>query len=107
MKKDGEMFAIVKTAHRSKYDELQRSSFQMNNTLLATDRSVLGEIAAPSIEYCNKLKTDDEAFLDKDKKAFLNCFKKTEKSSQKGAESIDFTGVFMIDYEEGREKNVS
>ena len=63
MKKDGEMFAIVKTAHKSKYDELQRSSFQMNNTLLTTDKSVLGKIAVPSIEYCNKLKTDDEAFL--------------------------------------------
>ena len=63
MKKDHEMFAIVKTAHNSKYDELQRSSFQMNNTLLTTDKAVLGEIAAPSIGYCNKLKTDDEAFL--------------------------------------------
>lgn len=63
MKKDGEMFAIVKTAHKSKYDDLQRSSFQMNNTLLTTDESVLEEIAAPSIEYCNKLKLDDEAFL--------------------------------------------
>lgn len=63
MKKDGEMFAIVKTAHRSKYDELQRSSFQMNNTLLTTDIEFLKEIAAPSIGYCNKLKTDDEAFL--------------------------------------------
>ncbi len=63
MKKDGELFAIVKTAHSSKYDELQRSSFQMNNTLLTTDYDVLGEIAAPSIEYCNKLKLDDEAFL--------------------------------------------
>jgi len=63
MKEDGEMFAIVKTAHPSKYDELQRSSFQMNNTLLTTDYDILKEIAAPSIEYCNKLKTDDEAFL--------------------------------------------
>lgn len=63
MKKDGEMFAIVKTAHRSKYDELQRSSFQMNNTLLTTDKNILKGIAAPSIEYCNRLKTDDEAFL--------------------------------------------
>lgn len=63
MKKYGEMFAIVKTAHKSKYDELQRSSFQMNNTLLTTDDIVLGEIAASSIEYCNRLKTDDEAFL--------------------------------------------
>ena len=63
MKKDGEMFAIVKTAHSSKYDELQRSSFQMNNTLLTINEDILKEIAAPSIEYCNKLKTDDEAFL--------------------------------------------
>lgn len=63
MKKDGEMFAIVKTAHGSKYGGLQRSSFQMNNTLLTTDESVLGEIAAPSIKYCNRLKLDDEAFL--------------------------------------------
>ena len=63
MRKDGEMFAIVKTAHNSKYDELQRSSFQMNNTLLTTDIEVLEEIADPSIGYCNRLKTDDEAFL--------------------------------------------
>ena len=63
MKKDGEMFAIVKTAHSSKYEELQRSSFQMNNTLLTTNQEILGEIAAPSIAFCNKLKTDDEAFL--------------------------------------------
>lgn len=63
MKKDGEMFAIVKTAHSSKYGELQRSSFQMNNTLLTTDIEILEEIADPSIRYCNKLKTDDEAFL--------------------------------------------
>ena len=63
MKKDGEMFAIVKTAHSSKYDDLQRSSFQMNNTLLTTDCDILKEIAAPSIEYCNELKLDDEAFL--------------------------------------------
>ena len=63
MKKDGEMFAIVKTAHGSKYDELQRSSFQMNNTLLTIDEAVLGKIAAPSIRYCNRIKVDDEAFL--------------------------------------------
>lgn len=63
MKKDGEMFAIIKTAHSSKYDELQRSSFQMNNTLLITNKDILKEIASPSIEYLNKLKTDNETFL--------------------------------------------
>ena len=63
MKKDGERFAIVKTAHSSKYDDLQRSSFQINNTLLTTDKDVLREVVDPSIQYCNRLKTDDEAFL--------------------------------------------
>lgn len=63
MKKDGEMFAIVKTAHSSKYGELQRSSFQMNNTMLTTDKEILKKIARTSIEYCNELKTNDEAFL--------------------------------------------
>lgn len=63
MKKDNNMFAIVKTAHPSKYDELQRSSFQMNNTLLTTDHDTLMEISDESINYCNQLKTDDEAFL--------------------------------------------
>lgn len=63
MKKDNEMFAIVKTAHKSKYDQLQRSSFQINNTLLTTDESILKKVAEPSIRFCNKLKLDDEAFL--------------------------------------------
>lgn len=64
MKKDGERFAIIKTAHKSNYGNLQRSSFQMNNTLLTTDRKILKAIAEPSIEYINKLKMDDEAFLE-------------------------------------------
>ena len=43
----------------------------------------------------------------KNKKAFLDCFKKTEKSSQKSLESTDFKGFSKFPYEEGREKNVS
>lgn len=64
MKKDGERFAIIKTAHKSNFGDLQRSSFQMNNTLLTTDRIILKAIAEPSIEYINNLKLDDEAFLE-------------------------------------------
>ena len=64
MKKDGEIFEIVKTAHSSKYGDQQRSSFQINNTLLTTDKDVLYRIAKPSIEYCNALKTDNEKYLD-------------------------------------------
>lgn len=64
MKKDGEIFEIVKSAHGSKYGDWQRSSFQINNTLLTTNENVLRRITQPSIDYCNKLKLDDEAYLD-------------------------------------------
>lgn len=64
MKEYGERFAIVKSAHKSKYGDLQRSSFQINNTLLTTDRDILKKIASTSIKYCNRLKTDDSAFLE-------------------------------------------
>lgn len=64
MKKDGEIFEIVKDAHASKYGEWQRSSFQMNNTLLTTDENTLTKITQPSIDYFNKLKTNANAFVD-------------------------------------------
>ena len=64
MKKRGEEFGIVKTEHASKYGDVQRSSFQINNTLLTTDEEVLRRIAAPSVEYCNLLKTDVDAYID-------------------------------------------
>lgn len=64
MKKDNYLFQIVKDAHSSKYGDLQRSSFQMNNTLLTTDEATLRRIAGISIDYCNKLKLYDEAFLE-------------------------------------------
>ena len=64
MKNDGEIFEIVKTAHESKYGDVQRSSFQMINTLLTTDRDQLYRIAERSIQYCNDLKTDNEKYID-------------------------------------------
>lgn len=63
MKKDGECFAIVKTAHPSKWGDLQRGSFQINNTLLTTCYKVLREISKESTDYCNNMKLSDEAFL--------------------------------------------
>lgn len=44
---------------------------------------------------------------DKDKKQFLECFKKSGKSPQKSLKSDDFKGFSKFGYEEGREKNVS
>lgn len=64
MKKDGEWFAIVKSAHDSKYGDVQRSSFQINNTIPTTDRKDLEEISENTIQYFNRLKTDNKAFID-------------------------------------------
>lgn len=55
------MFGIVKTAHESKLGDVQRMSYQMVNSL---DLGVMPGICKESIEYINKLKGDDDFFLD-------------------------------------------
>lgn len=64
MAKDGEQFAIVKTAHKSKYGNLQRSSYQINNSLPTTDPEVLRRIAQISIDYYDNMVKDTDAFID-------------------------------------------
>lgn len=64
MKKHGERFAIVKTAHGSKWGEKQRSSYQINGSLPTTNESILTDISMESIEYCNRMKTSNKAFLE-------------------------------------------
>lgn len=63
MKKHGEVFAIVKTAHESKWGDVQRSSYQMNGSLPTTDKEILRNVASKSIDYCNSLKLDESAYL--------------------------------------------
>lgn len=68
MKKHGNLFAIVKTGHASKWGELQRASYQICNSLpiLGTEDNVnqtLTKIAQTSINYCNNLKQDHSAFI--------------------------------------------
>lgn len=63
MKKHEEKFAIVKTAHASKYGKLQRSSYQINNSFPCIDIEILKRIAKVSVDYCNALKTDHNAFM--------------------------------------------
>ena len=63
MKKHGELFAIVKTAHASKWGQMQRSSYQMNGSLPTIDKDILKNIAKSSIDYCNNLKLDEKAYL--------------------------------------------
>lgn len=58
---NGCMFGIVKTAHCSKLGNVQRMSYQMVNSL---NIDTMNEVCEESIEYINKLKTDDNFFLD-------------------------------------------
>lgn len=63
LKKYDYEFEIVKTAQKSKYGAYQRSSYQMNNSLPTKDLKVLQGVAQTSIDYCNELKTNHEAFI--------------------------------------------
>lgn len=63
MKIFGDYFSIVKTAHSSKWNDLQLMAYQMNNSLPTTDRTVLGRITECAVNYLNELKTNDEAYL--------------------------------------------
>ena len=63
MLKHGNKFAIVKTGHSSKWGDLQRSSFQINNSLPTTDVSKLKKIAKESLDYINELKLNHDSFI--------------------------------------------
>lgn len=61
IEKNDSNFGIVKTAHKSKLGNVQRMSYQMINSLNIDD---MPKIVEKSIEYIEKLKTDDDFFLD-------------------------------------------
>lgn len=74
MKKDGEMFSIVKTGHESKWGELQRSSYQINNSLPTTDKDILAKVAQTSVDYYNRMVQDHDAFINHLKRTFGNKY---------------------------------
>lgn len=66
-------FGIVKTAHESKYGNIQQMSYQMINAL---DMDIMDEVLDCSRMYINKLKNNDQFFMNylEDKKNFSNDF---------------------------------
>lgn len=66
-------FGIVKTAHESKLGKVQRMSYQMINSL---DVGIMDKVMQCSVDYIEKLKTDDNVFLQylEDNKNFSNDF---------------------------------
>lgn len=61
VRENGCQFGIVKTAHPSKLGELQRMSYQMVNAL---DMRKMDSVIKTSLEYIDRLKRDDDFFLD-------------------------------------------
>lgn len=70
---NGCQFGIVKTAHKSKYGDVQRMSYQMINTL---DVDIMDSVLARSKDYVVQLKSDNEIFLQylRDNKNFSNDY---------------------------------
>ena len=54
------IFGIVKTAHESKYGDVQKMSYQMVNSL---DETIMENVVKESVNYINRLKTDNNEFL--------------------------------------------
>lgn len=51
-------FSIVKTAHHSRWGDMQLTTYQMNNSLPCTDTEVLERIVQPSVDTYYSLKND-------------------------------------------------
>lgn len=70
---NGCMFGIVKTAHKSKFGDVQRMSYQMINSL---DIDIMPNVMKVSSDYIMALKSDDNVFLQylKDNANFANDF---------------------------------
>ena len=70
---NGNMFGIVKTAHKSKLGNVQRMSYQMVNAL---DESIMADVVSTSKSYIESLKRDNEIFLQflKDNTNFSNDY---------------------------------
>lgn len=82
MKEYDYYFSIVKTAHKSKFGEMQLSTYQMNNSVPTTNRRVLKNVSGNAINIINALKLSDEKYLQ-----YLEM--KTEKIAPKDSFSID------------------
>jgi hypothetical protein len=60
VRKNNSYFGIVKTAHASKLGDVQRMSYQMVNSL---SMDIMPQVVENSVNYINRLKTDDDEFL--------------------------------------------
>lgn len=96
---NGCQFGIVKTAHKSKLGDVQKMSYQMINTL---NIDIMPNVVQKSIEYIEKLKGDNEVFLQylRDNKNFSNDYEVLVALCE---QNMDFT---RSEYFRERKKNI-
>jgi hypothetical protein len=72
---DGDIFGVVKTAHKSKYGNVQRMSYQMINSLPNIEE--IPSVIQKSVDYINALKRDNAFFIQylKENANFSNDYK--------------------------------
>ena len=63
VKTDGCLWGIVKTDHVSKYNNLQRTSYQMINTLPCSEEDIY-KIAQTSVDYVERLKNNNDVYIE-------------------------------------------
>ena len=70
---NGDLFGIVKTAHKSKLGDVQKMSYQMVNSL---DLDIMKNVTKLSKEYIESLKSDNKVFLEylRDNSNFSNDY---------------------------------
>ena len=105
------VWGIVKTSHPSKLDDVQRMSYQMINSL---DIDSMENVCKVSIDYINKLKSDNDVFLDYLRKSatFANDFDVLVALVEHNPEFIhsdyfrkrkqDIIGAYVVNFKSGK-----
>lgn len=60
MKEHDDCFSVVKTAHKSKWGDLQLTAYQMNNSLPTTEEKILKPITEQAVRIIEELKKPDD-----------------------------------------------
>lgn len=60
LNKHDDCFSVVKTAHKSKWGDLQLTAYQMNNSLPTTEEKILKPITEQAIRIIEELKKPDD-----------------------------------------------
>lgn len=110
--KNDYMWGVVKTTHKSKFGRVQRMSYQMTNAL---DIESMGEVVRYSVNYIEKLKSNDESyFLDylRQNANFFNDYEVLLALVEQNAEFIrseyyrsrkkSIISAYVLDFKSGR-----